>query len=291
MRIRLTYIVLITGLMLLSCQKQHDGTVLGTVTEPTLLRPLCGVIVSVPKLSRSVRTDSTGHFQFEGIPLGEYILQFTDSVHILFSRPVYGFPSPRVSLTNDSLSRVNVLALPLFDEIQTYTNWRPYSIFRIKTGYQFFLGYDILDPSGTPLFPSRIILKDSVKRFISSLNEFRGKVTISSEKQARGFVNLLSSTNIIFEHNELGGRYFDVTPYNEKTTPFGLTEEECERLGLHKVRTEVETESTYLIERYLIRRDRIVFNLRERVSKTGAYSLLRIDSVGIARRLPLGLEL
>ncbi len=277
--------------MLLSCNKQQDGMVLGAVTEPTLLRPLSGVIVSIPKLSRSVKTDSTGHFQLQDIPQGEYSLQFTDSIHILFSKPVYSFPSPRVRVTNDSLSRVNVVAMPLFDEIQIYRNRRPYFLSRIKTSYHFFLGYDILDPSVTPSFPSRIVLKDSAKRFISSLNEFSGKVTISSDKQARGFVNLLSSTNIIFEHNELGGRYFDIPPYNQNTNPFGFTEEECQRLGLHTVRTEVETDSTYIIERYLVRRDRIVFNLHERVSKTGAYSLLRIDSVGVALRLPVGLEL
>jgi len=266
------HVLLLSLTVVVSCTHQDGGTILGAIKEPYLSRPIRGVVVSIPNIKQSTLSDSNGLFTFRNLPDGNYKLQVGDTL----VNVRYQFPSSQtVQIRNHSNYQITIIAKARWDEIWGEDRF-PLSFANKHS--RFYLGRHMGDEFG-PVPNFRIFIKDSTKRFISSLNQFQGLVTIATSKQALDFVRLLTTRWLVFEFNELGDSYMEPTIYDERIG-FGIPATEFTRLNLHDPIAS-SSDSSYTVDRFIFTYNRNVYHIVEGVTRSGSYKIVSRDSIGV----------
>jgi TonB-dependent starch-binding outer membrane protein SusC len=97
-------VLLLTGAYAVPLQAQQTGSVTGTVTEQTNLRPIAGAHVSIAGSSRSGITDERGRYMIPGVPTGTH--------EVRVSTLGYAQASERVTVTAGQQATVNFTLAP-----------------------------------------------------------------------------------------------------------------------------------------------------------------------------------
>ena len=267
------HILIVSLTLIVSCTHENGGTISGVIKEPYLSRSIRGVVVSIPDIKQSTLSDSNGFFTFRNLPVGNYKLQVEDTLR----KGEYQFPSGQtVEVRKHSTIRITIVAKALTDEIRGEDR---FTLSFANKSTNLFLGQHFWEYAGpNPHF--RIFIKDSTKRFISSLNQFQGLVTIATSKQALDFVRLLTTRWLVFEFNELGDSYMEPTIYNERIG-FGIPAAEFTRLNLHDPIVSSSSDSSYTVDRFIFAHNRNVYHVVEGVTRSGSYKIASRDSIGV----------
>ena len=286
-------------LFILSCSHENGGTVSGIVRDPYLSRPLKDIRVTLQGIGKSTLSDSLGQFQFHKIPRGTYRIELLDSSS-RYSRGYDFADSLRVVVTNDSISTVSVVALKSEDMIRSHL---PFHLPFLVKG-RLFSGSFWRDWHGIPLAPERLIIEDTAKRLVNTLNDLEGYVAITKERQSLQYVRLLTEDDLEFEHNDLGAGYYEASAKGKRGLWgwTGIAKSDFERLGLHEptvtaVLDSVSRGKFYVIDRFVYGLDSLsytsrscaVYRVKESVSPNGGYKL--IEKIVVGRSNQVGIPI